>query len=278
MSDLRFRRLSGWTRNLEESKQPCMDLAIDRARCYEISMLGRVLQGALWAWLTLVLGGVGGCTRQAPAAPELLLAGRSRTVAFLCPPEQPRRPSRDPVKRPMTCAKSGRGGFTWANVDPPRPVPLGMPSPSQGGSEFTPCVPGISICWVEIRAPEGSHALACRDPEGQSHGPVEVVAPDGSLIAHGLCVHGMPSGTWFWWQHEKLALTRTFESRSTDDLRYVAPDRYSYGQFLLVPIDPTEPSAAVAPPAGSRPQSTAGPSAAPTAGPSTLVPTRTGPP
>jgi|JI10StandDraft_1071094.scaffolds.fasta_scaffold232842_2 hypothetical protein len=222
-----------------------MPLAISRTGCSDTGlMFGRLSKGVSPASSALLLGaawGAAGCTPKAPETPEApapLLAGRSRTVTFRCPPEQPRRPSRDPVRHPLTCARSGRGGLTWANVDPPRPVPLGVPPVSQGGGEYAPCLHGISICWVDIRAPEGSRALTCRDAEGQSHGPVEVVAPDGSLIAQGLCVHGMPSGTWFGWRHEKLAGTRTFEGRSTDDLHYVAPDQYRYGAFPLVPIEP----------------------------------------
>jgi len=179
------------------------------------------------------------CARPAPAPPSPVpaaVAGRTRTVTFRCPGADPA-----PVQYPMTCA-FGDPGPLWKDVDPPRDAP-GVPRPSRGRRPLEPCVHGISICGVEVRAPEGSRALACGDADGRRHGPAEVVAPDGSLLVQGFCVHGAPVGAWLWWQQGQLAATRTFEMAGAEGVLYIAPDTYTYGDFKLVPVSPVAPRA-----------------------------------
>jgi hypothetical protein len=98
----------------------------------------------------------------------------------------------------------------------------------------------LSICRVFVPAPEGSEALACGDADGRSDGPVEVVAPDGSLVVQGFCVHGDPRGLWLWWQHGQLVSTWTFEIIGAQGLQYLKADTYTYtyGDFELVPVAP----------------------------------------
>lgn len=169
------------------------------------------------------------------AAPEL--AGRTRTVTFECPGPAPR-----PASFPMSC-----GGYDlrWPDVDPRPPAP-GLPSPTYGPRRADePCVYGVSICGLPVAAAAGSKALACGDADGRRHGPVEVVAADGSLLVQGFCAHGEPAGAWLWWQRGHLAASRTFPITEAEGLSYVKPDRYAYrdaaagsdfGYYRLVPV------------------------------------------
>jgi hypothetical protein len=125
----------------------------------------------------------------APTPEPVAVAGRTRAVTFRCPGADP-----EPTHYPMTCGMESGVGARWHDVDPPRELPPGVPRPTRGGRLLEPCVHGIRVCGVDTRAPEGSRALACGGNDGRRHGPVEVIAPDGSLLVQGFCVHGDPVG------------------------------------------------------------------------------------
>lgn len=173
------------------------------------------------------------CGRPPPSTPAAVsppLAGRARTVTFECPGAEPR-----PEEFTATCAD---WDWRWTDVDPQPPSPWvhrRLPSEPPGPR---PCHSGLSICRMQMEAPEGSRALGCRDSEGRRHGPIEVVAPDGSLLVQGFCAAGVPVGLWLWWHHGALSLTRSFtrEGELSEGLEYRKPGRYRYPGFRLVPV------------------------------------------
>src|SRR5262245_19436813 len=59
--------------------------------------------------------------------------------------------------------------------------------------------PGIHLCgaWEGV---DHGEALACRDPEGRFDGPVEILAPDQSVVLQGYCSKGAPIGPWVTWR------------------------------------------------------------------------------
>ncbi|MBK9036695.1 MAG: hypothetical protein IPL61_36500 [Myxococcales bacterium] len=141
----------------------------------------------------------------------------------------------------MTCALAGPLSHFWSSIEPPLEWAPGKLLHDPAGSPISPCLSGITLCGVSVRAPEGSHALACRATDQRFDGPVEVVAPDGSLLAQGYCVKGFPAGTWFWWNLGELARTWTTSVTAHEGVTYTAPGTYTYGKHKLVPVAPVTP-------------------------------------
>ncbi|MBK9035470.1 MAG: hypothetical protein IPL61_30140 [Myxococcales bacterium] len=183
----------------------------------------------------------GGTTPAATSPTSQVLEGRARTVTFECSGADP-----VPKQYPMTCAVASPSGYFWTTIEPLRELAPGKPIYDPIGWPLSPCMSGIALCGTAYRAPEGSHVLACRAADQRFDGPVEVVAPDGSLLLQGYCVEGDPAGTWFDWKHGELARTWSTsavpeKARAHDGVRYIAPGTYTYGKHKLVPLTPVKP-------------------------------------
>ena len=139
----------------------------------------------------------------------------------------------------MTCAIGYEAGHFWPSIEPPRELAPGQLVYDPIGWPMESCLSGITLCGIAFEAPAGSHALVCRGADKRLDGPVEVVAPDGSLLVQGYCVQGFPAGTWLEWKHGELARTRRGWSTSPattahEGVQYTAPGTYTYEVHKLV--------------------------------------------
>ncbi|MBL8620235.1 MAG: hypothetical protein JNK64_03000 [Myxococcales bacterium] len=195
--------------------------------------------GAARLLLVLLLSFVSACCGRGvspvKAVPAPPLAGRSRAVAFECSDTSPK-----PEEYPMTCAIGYEAGHFWPSIEPPRELAPGQLVYDPIGWPMESCLSGIALCGIAFEAPAGSHALVCRGADKRLDGPVEVVAPDGSLLVQGFCVEGFPAGTWLEWKHGELARTRRGwgtapATTAHEGVQYTAPGVYTYETHKLVP-------------------------------------------
>jgi hypothetical protein len=116
-----------------------------------------------------VLVGAAGC-----AASPAVLAGRPVLREVRCPDRRP------PERRETIC-------------EPAVLEPDAMCARSR-----------LVTCGQRLIGPPGSHGLICRDARGAITGPVQLVAPDRSVIAEGTCEGNRPTGTWYFWSDRRL--------------------------------------------------------------------------
>lgn len=58
----------------------------------------------------------------------------------------------------------------------------------------------IMACGVLMVGPAGSEAVICRDPQQKFTGPVQLVAPDRTVVTEGACIRSVPTGAWVAWR------------------------------------------------------------------------------
>lgn len=62
-----------------------------------------------------------------------------------------------------------------------------------------------------MEGPPGSQAVVCRDPQRTFTGPVQLVAPDRSVITEGACVGSVPTGAWVAWRAGEIQRVTGFD-------------------------------------------------------------------
>lgn len=138
------------------------------------------------------------CPSNAPVSPATTPLGRVRAGTFDCPIGGSQ--------------KSYAISESWPRVDPkpdtvlddnrisPPPYDF-LPDPNREvlGAP-TPATAGIWLCGA-LAGAAGSVVHACVADGGEVNGPVEMIAPDGSILVQGYCDHGARLGPWVAWRN-----------------------------------------------------------------------------
>ena len=136
----------------------------------------------------------------------------------------------------------------WPRLDPgpyldEERIDHGPPTRADRARAATPPKVGIHLCgaWEGV---DGAEMVACRAPDGRFHGPVEMIAPDGSVVLQGWCEHGRPLGLWLSWRAGALVRIDSFTQQPSRGLQLHDPIHGSelYNGVPVAPA-PTPPQA-----------------------------------